>query len=148
MSGTRYLVDNNALLRLGVVRRRSEFFRDRCRLPEAVVHEARARTDHAALKDLTYAVTPGVLAHLKIVMSDLKASDVSLVDLYKNLGTADPMIIATALDAKEKEDSLFPDEWVIVSLDRALLSKAADLGIQTISPDCLADLVDAAGDGT
>lgn len=144
MNITRYLVDNNALGTIGIERRRSKFFRDHCLLPEEVLHEARARSDWRALRDLVYPVTPSVLAHLRAVMSTFSSSDVSLVDLYQNLGAADPLIIASALDAEERENSLFPDTWVIVSHDKALLLKAAACKIGCVSPADLADLIDDA----
>lgn len=81
-------------------------------------------------------------------MSAVPPSDVSLVDLYKNLGAADPLIIASALDANEKEDSLLPDTWVIVSHDKALLSTATSFGIRCVLPDCLAMLIDEAEDAS
>lgn len=145
MNVTRYLVDNNALGTLGSGRRQAKFFRDHCRLPEDVLYEARSRSDYSTLQDLAYAVTPSVLVHLRAVMSTVAPSDVSLVDLYKNLGAADPLIIASALDANANEDSLFPDTWVIVSHDKAILSMASALRIQTVPPEGLADRIDAAG---
>ena len=116
MNVTRYLVDNNALGTLGSGRRQAKFFRDHCRLPEDVLHEARFRSDYSTLQDLVYPVTPSVLERLRAVMSAVAPSDVSLVDLYTNLGAADPLIIASALDANANEDSLFPDTLDIDSL--------------------------------
>ncbi len=144
MNVTRYLVDNNALGTLGSGRRQAKFFRDHCRLPEDVLHEARFRSDYSTLQDLVYPVTPSVLERLRAVMSAVAPSDVSLVDLYTNLGAADPLIIASALDANANEDSLFPDTWVIVSHDKALLLKACSLGIECVSPECLAERIDEA----
>lgn len=144
MNVTRYLVDNNALGALGSGRRQAKFFRDHCRLPEDVLHEARFRSDYSTLQDLVYPVTPSVLVRLRAVMSTVAPSDLSLVDLYTNLGAADPLIIASALDANANEDSLFPDTWVIVSHDKALLLKAGSLGIECVSPECLAERIDEA----
>lgn len=144
MNVTRYLVDNNALGMLGLGRRQAKFFRDHCRLPEDALYEARFRSDYSTLQDLVYPVTPSVLVRLRAVMSTVAPSDVSLVDLYKNLGAADPLIIASALDANANEDSLFPDTWVIVSHDKALLLKAGSLGIECVSPERLAEHIDVA----
>jgi len=56
---------------------------------------------------------------------------------------ADPLLVATVLDAVERDDgSLFPDAWVIVTRDKALVSKAKEFGIPTLSPEQLAELID------
>ncbi len=144
MNVIRYLVDNNALGTLGSGRRQAKFFRDHCRLPEDVLYEARSRSDYSTLQDLVYPVTPSVLVRLRAVMSTVAPCDVSLVDLYKNLGAADPLIIASALDANERENNLFPDTWMIVSHDKALVLKAAEWKIACVSPAYLADLIDDA----
>lgn len=145
MNETKYLVDNNALLHLGRTRRATPFFREHCRITDDVLHEARFLPDLAALKTLRYDVTPGVLEHARSVMRTVPLGDTALVDLYQNAGTADPVIIASALDAIDREDGvLIPYNWVIVTRDKAVLAKALEFGIDSKTPPELAALIDAA----
>lgn len=145
MNETKYLVDNNALIALGRARRASEFFRAHCHLPSDVMYEAQGFPDLTMLKALTYEVTPKVLEHVRAVMKTIRPGDTCLVDLYKNKGAADPVLIACALDAAEQEDGcLFPDRWVVVTYDKAVIESARGFGIETTSPACLAEHIDAA----
>jgi len=143
MNNTYYLVDNNALVALGWARRETKFFRDRCRVSEDVLYEARFASDTTALTALTYKVSPRMLEQVRTVMRTVPPGNTELVDLYKNKGAADPLLVATVLDAVERDDgSLFPDAWVIVTRDKALVSKAKEFGIPTLSPEQLAELID------
>lgn len=129
-----YLVDNNALAKLSMVQRSSTFFKMRCRLPSEVLHEARGFPDYKSFVAQEYATTPSVLRQLMRVMNSVPAQDTKLVDLYANLGNADPLIIACALDAlRENEDKLFGPIWIIVSNDGAVSNKAAEFAIETMT---------------
>lgn len=76
-------------------------------------------------------------------MSHLAIGDTGLVDLYGNKGTADPGLVASALDANAAgEDALFNDDWAIVTNDRGVEDAAARHGVTTIKPADLAVLID------
>ena len=142
MNQTKYLVDNNALLHLGRTRRATRFFREHCRISDDVLHEARFLPDLEALKTLRYEVTPSVLRHVHAIMESVPPGDTALVDLYQNTGSADPVIIASALDAIDREDGvLLPDDWVVVTRDKAVLEKALEFGIDSMTPPELASLI-------
>lgn len=144
MSAHRFMVDNNALTFLGERRRRSAMFRRRCRIPEDVLREAEGAPDHAALLSLAFAVTPSVLAHVRTVMATVPLGSTELVDLYGYKGTADPVLVASALAALDQEAlTLLPDRWSIVTLDQAVLTTAAAFGVHTTTPAELARLIDA-----
>ena len=143
MNNTYYLVDNNALIALGWARRVTKFFRDRCRVSQDVLYEARFASDTTALTELTYKVSPRILEHVRTVMTTVPPGNTELVDLYKNKGAADPVLLATVIDAVERDDgNLFPDAWVIVTRDKALMFKAKEFDIPTLSPEQLAKLID------
>lgn len=141
--GTKYLVDTNALSQLRLQRRSSAFFQASVKIPSEVLHEAEGFPDIEALRQLEYPVTASVLRWLQKVMATVPDDDTALVDLYANHGSADPLMVACALDARDKEaDFLDSNEWVIVTDDRAVRSTAARLGLSTLSNAEFADLID------
>lgn len=130
MTDEMYLLDNNVLSHLSRAQRASTFFLERCRLPLEVLHEADGSPDIAALKQVGYATTARVLELLKDVMATVPESDTALVDLYANKGAADPLLIACALHASEEAAPLlWKPTWVVVSNDKAVRTKAAELGV-------------------
>ena len=149
MNSTRYMVDNNALMALGEVRHSTAFFREHCSIPDDVLHEARYAPDHARLLGLGFEVTPAVLSYVREVMASVEVGSTDLVDLYGFKGIADPVLIASTLAAVDGEsESLFPDEWVIVTRDNAVLATAKKYGLTTLLPDELRDLIDDANTTT
>lgn len=133
MSLDRYLVDNNVLSRISREQRRSQFFRDRCRLSTEVLHEASGFPDIEELRKLEYKVDADVLVRVRSVMATLEPGDFKLVDLYRNQGNADPLLIASALQAMERStETLFHENWSIVSDDAAVRAKATEFGIESL----------------
>lgn len=125
-----YLLDNNALSHLIRAQRASAFFHDRCSLPSEIIHEADGYPDAASFGDVEYPTTASVLKHLGTVMATVPSDDITLVNLYANKGAADPMLIACALDGMEEAAAfLWGPTWVVVSNDKAVRAKAAELGI-------------------
>ncbi len=134
MSDYRYLVDSNALSKLTSQQRSSDFFRHRCRIAAEVLYEARYFNDIERLKELEYRTTGRVLAVLAEVLTTIQPSDHSLIDLYRNKGNADPLIVACAIDAqREVQTGLFGETWAIVTNDKAVIVKAQEFGIPTFS---------------
>lgn len=143
MNSTRYMVDNNALMALGESRRASAFFREHCSIPEDVLHEARYASDHASLLGLKFEVTPAVIAYVRKVMASVEVGSTDLVDLYGFKGTADPVLIGSTLAALDDESNgLFPDKWVVVTRDGAVLAIAKRYGLATMLPEELRDEID------
>jgi hypothetical protein len=126
-----YLLDNNAISHLTQAQRSSAFFHDRCYLPSEIIHEAEGYPDVASFKVAEYPTTANVLKHLGTVMTTVPADDTTLVNLYANKGAADPMLIACALDGMEEAAAhLWGPAWVVVSNDKAVRAKAAELGVE------------------
>lgn len=126
-----YLLDNNALSHLTRSQRASAFFRERCSLPSEIIFEAKGYPDADSFGEIEYPTTANVLKHLAIVMASVSTVDVTLVNLYRNEGAADPMLIACALDGTEESDSLlWGPVWIVVSNDNAVRAKAAEFGIE------------------
>jgi len=142
---TMYLLDNHVLGPLGPKRRASAFFRENCRIPKEVAYEARFFTYDDSLKPITVAMTPNILHWLVEVMKTVPAAPSKLIDLHANKGTADPVLVAMALAFNNPTvPSLFPDTWVIVTKDQAVILKATEMGIGTETPERLHEIMDAA----
>ena len=132
MSDVMYLLDNNVLSHLSPEQRATRFFRDQCRVPSEVIHEAGGAAEAKLPKEVEYPTTVRVLSILREVMATVPAGDMALVNLYANKGNADSMLIACALDAiREDEQFLVRPTWVIVSNDKAVLAKAREFNIET-----------------
>lgn len=144
MNETKYLIDNNALGFIGAKRRASEFVRTHCRVTEDVAYEARYTARAASLAGIIEPVTSAILRKLQEVMTTVPITDATLVDLYGNKGTADPVLVATALVLIEQQEPLlFPDEWVIVTRDRAVRAKAGEFTIAVKTPEEFAQIIDS-----
>lgn len=110
-----------------------------CRLPSEVLHEARFLPDVDSLRALEYETTGAVLRQLQTIMASLPPGDFDLVDLYANLGNADPLLVACALDAMEEAESgLFGLDWTVVTNDHAVLSTAKEFGVTTLTSQAFA----------
>lgn len=145
--GSRYVVDTNALTHLGRARRASEFFRDNAVIPTEVLHEAAGFPDLLELSANSYETSPRVLELLVDVMATVDTDDNRLVNLYKNLGGADPLVIACALAGQEDDNQyLTAPDWVIVTGDGAVAAKASEFNLEVIDAATLAALIDEAGD--
>lgn len=141
----KYLVDNNALGFIGSKRRVSAFFRNHCRVTEDVAYEARFTVKSSVLSGLIEPVTPAILRQATKIMATVPVGDIRLINLYGNKGTADPLLVATALVLNERESlSLFGDEWIVVTRDSEVTKKAKEFDVQTATPEELAAIIDAA----
>ncbi|MDO8308222.1 MAG: hypothetical protein Q7V58_07675 [Actinomycetota bacterium] len=137
-----YLLDNNVLGTLGKERRESSFFRERCRVPAEVAHEARRVAYAKTLDALTIAMAPDVLTQLVEVMKTVPVGSTQLIDLYGNKGAADPILVAMALALNNPAvPSLFSDTWVIVTNDKDVHAKALEFSVGTLLPKELADVI-------
>ena len=140
----RYLVDTNALSEIGRTRRTTKFFREHAALPTEVLHEAENSPDIQQLRRQEYATTPAVLRLLVRIMKTIPVNDSQLIDLYKNQGGADPLVVACALDAKEYNNQLlYSEEWVIVTGDKAVRALATKFDIPAISTKEFKGQIDA-----
>jgi hypothetical protein len=130
----KYLIDTNALSRIGRKSRGSLFVRDNCKLPSEVLYEAAAFPDIAMLRTLEYPVTADVLNLVKTVMATVQPGEKDLIDLYHGRGNADPILIAVALDAIDKSQvTLLEEDWQIVTDDEGVKKKAAEFGLMAVS---------------
>lgn len=136
MNETKYLIDTNALIRLSWDQRSGGFVASHCRLISDVLREAEGFPDHAALTALDFPIDAEVLESVREVMSSVDPSDTELLNLYRYEGTADPVLIATAIVAgKRTHDQLWQVRWVIVTDDKAVEEKALEFGISTMGFD-------------
>lgn len=131
----RYLVDTVTLSRMTATQRASVFMRRWCRIPEEIIFEAQGLPDSEALKQLTYPITTAVLDKVKTVMATIKPED-KVVDLYRNKGNGDVMLLATALTEMDvSAGQLIGDRWIIATGDDGLTKKAAELRVLTCTSD-------------
>ena len=147
MSQYRYLIDCNALSKLSLGQRASDFFRENCLIPSEVLHEARWFSDIEDLRAIEYPVSSGVLRAIAEVMATVPDGDIRLVDLYANRGNADPILIACALDGRRTDASyLWASTWIIASDDNAVRAKAVEFRIEVCtSAELIAALCKAEG---
>ncbi|WP_420096345.1 hypothetical protein [Brevibacterium sediminis] len=144
--GQRYVIDTNALSQLGKARRASTFFLEHAVIPKEVMHEAAGFPDIASLRDNVHPTTPRVLYWLTEVLSTVLDDDTRLIDLYANLGSADPLVVACALEGQEHDSQfLLAPEWIIVTGDEAVRAKAEEFSLRVLSNSQFATLVDESG---
>ncbi|WP_257479143.1 PIN domain-containing protein [Acidipropionibacterium jensenii] len=143
--GQRYVIDTNALSQLGRRRRASAFFLENAVIPEAVLQEAEGFPDIGSLRENAHPTTVRVLQWLITVMATVAETDARLVNLYANLGAADPLVVACALEGQEY-DSQYLDspEWLVVTADDAVRAKAEEFGLQVLGNSEFAARIDAA----
>lgn len=142
--GQKYVVDTNTLSQIGKRRRATEFFLDNVALPEEVLREARAFPDIGSLRNLIYPTTSRVLDQLIRVMGTVPVDDTTLVNLYSNKGSADPLLVACALDGHARGSGLLDaSEWVVVTDDGAVRAKANEFGLTSLTNNEFAALIDA-----
>lgn len=129
----RYLIDTVTLSKMKPGQRSSEFLRTWCRVPTPVLYEARGLPDASALTAIEYSTTIEVLRHVQAVVVSLTEAD-RLLDLYRNEGNGDVFLLAVALaEADIAAGQLFGDRWVIVTDDKRLTDRAAELRVATLS---------------
>lgn len=134
MTIVKYLIDTNALSRIGRKHRGSTFVQDNCKIPSEVLREAATFPDIAILRTLEYPVSADVLNRLREVMATVRPGDKDLIDLYHVRGNADPILVATALDAIAKsEETLLVEDWQIVTDDEGVKKKASEFDLRTVT---------------
>jgi hypothetical protein len=137
-----YLLDTNVLSQLTKAQRATAFVREHCRIPSEVLHETAGFPDIATLRKLEYRVAADVLECVREVMKTVAPGDFNLVDLYRNLGSADPLLIASAMvEVRKGKATLFPEDWVIVSDDAAVRAKAVEVGLSILGAQEFAALL-------
>lgn len=140
MSGTKYLIDNNALGPLGD-KKQSLFFAKNCRVPAEVAYESRRARHAKLLEPLTIEMTPAMLAELAGVMKTVAVGHTGLIDLYDNKGAADPILVAMACVLNSED--LFADNWVIVTKDKEVIALAKEFGVDLETPDGLKAIIES-----
>ena len=139
-----YLVDTVTLSRMTAAQRASVFVRNCCRIPEEILFEAQGLPDIDVLKQRAYPVTTAVLEKVKVVMATINPND-RVIDLYRNKGNGDVMLLATALAEMDvSAGQLIGDRWIIATGDEGLTKKAADMGVLTCTPRELIELTSSA----
>lgn len=147
MIDTTFLVDNNALTALTTRRIESDFFRTHCVITPDVLWEASGRKEQAALESSLVEMDAGSFALLRDVMSTLAIGDVELVNLFRNKGSADPMLVAVILQARHRQEGmLLSTDWVLVTDDKPLLRKAREFDIDVWPSAQLKQHMDASVD--
>lgn len=139
-----YLIDTNVLSKLTPAQRASTFMQGCCRIPSEILYETSGFPDIAMLRELEYPVSPEILDLVREVMKTVPPGDFKLVDLYRAKGNGDPILIATALDGiRAAEQTLFEQDWKIVTDDAAVRSKAFEFEIGTLSSKRFVVMLDA-----
>ncbi|ASN20130.1 hypothetical protein [Arthrobacter sp. YN] len=144
--GRRYVIDTNALSQLGRKRRASKYFQENAVIPEAVLQESQGFPDIKSLQNNVHPTTPRVLRILAEVMASIPPADTRLINLYANLGNADPLVVACALEGQEHDDqTLMPPQWCVVTGDDAVSEKAKEFALTVLTNSEFAELIDLSG---
>ena len=142
--GQRYVLDTNALIRVNRHRRASAFFQENVVIPDEVLHEAAGFPDIATLRKHLYPTTSRVLEWMIRVMATVPTDDKTLVDLYANLGGADPLVVACALDGQAEDSQyLAAPEWIVVTGDDAVRQEAEEFDLKVIPSAEFSSIIDA-----
>ena len=137
----RFLLDNVTLSKLTPAQRASAFVRTSCRVPTAVLTEARGLTNAPALAALEYETTGDVLRKVAAVVQALEPSD-RMLDLFRNEGNGDVFLLAVALvEADIARQQLFADRWIIATDDKGLRRNSARWQVQTCTSAQFAELI-------
>ncbi len=140
-----YFLDNNVVSHLAVRHLRSALFEERCRIPSEVLYEARGHRSHNLLSKVEYKTDVAVLGMLSEVLQTVPSSDTKLIDLYRNKGNADPILIACGLlETRNASQMLVPPTWFVVSNDDPVRQIAETLGVRVMGrPEFMAIISDA-----
>lgn len=141
MNEDMYLLDANVLSRLTPRQRGSAFVATRCRVPSEVLHETRGLPDLEVVEPLEMPPSSLMLERLRDVMASIAPEDYTLVDLYRNRGGADPILVASALAADKGDARLWATTWHIVSDDGAVRATASVFGVPTLTRGELVELI-------
>lgn len=129
----KYLLDTNSLSKSAYSRAHSH--KDICILEE--VRDEFTSHGSSNTKRIPHAVEiinieAKHLRKLQELMVE-EGANFDLIRLYTAEGTADAMILAFVLCERDNPDTLFPEEYVIVTTDTGLQSAAAKYGVKSIS---------------
>ena len=132
MNDDRFLLDANVLSRLTPTQRVSAFVAERCR----------GRPDVHLVEPLELPSTAAMPERLRGVMASIAPEDSTLMDLYRDRGGADPVIVAAALTAERGDNSLCPTVRHLVPDDRAGRMTASLFGLDVLSRAELVSLIE------
>lgn len=137
-----FMLDNNVLVALTKSELNSEIVKSRCRVPAAVVAEAAGWHGPELLVSITYDYSESVFGLVSEVMQTIHTSNKRLVNYSRNKGTADPFVIASALDATEQsQEKLVQEEWHVVSEDNEVRRVAALNGLSSLRKNAFLSLI-------
>ena len=85
-------------------------------------------------------ISAGILQKVADLMRQV-GNDFSLISLFENKGGADVVMISHVLYEMRRSDTLFKEEWTIVTNDGPLTIVARRYGIRVISRDDFANIL-------
>lgn len=127
-----YLIDKNLLTK--EILNNTQKMNGLCLLQEVIDEAGFSKEDVKDAKKNKINILEMSLIHLE-KMQNLMAtygSNLKLINLFKNQGTADVAIIAFVLGEKERNSGLFNLEYSIVTKDNAIIELANKFDITTI----------------
>lgn len=85
-------------------------------------------------------ISAGILQKVADLMRQV-GKEFSLINLFENKGGADVVMIAHVLYENLRSDTLFKEEWTIITNDGPLTTIARKYGIRVISRDDFANMI-------
>lgn len=133
----RYLIDNNTLS--NTVLTRSKTYSNVFTIEEVVEEYAFMPEDANKIRSAGIQVLSVGRKHIKTAKQILEkyGDDLNLIRLYTNKGQADIMLLAYILAEKNNPETLFTEEYTLVTKDKELTKVSESYGIK-----CIEELVD------
>ncbi len=128
----RYLIDNNTLS--NALLSRSLGRKDVFVVSEIVDEYAYIPEEVVKIKSFGINILEVGKKHLETAAKILNdhADNLKLIRLYTNKGCGDVMMLAYIVAEKEKPESLFTEEYTLVTRDKELISVAKIYGIKSV----------------
>ena len=142
MNQYKYLLDTVSITQMTKSQLKSKFVQYHCLISEEVLYELRPHASAAYLNELNYEVDVDVLRCIKDIFVDVEI-DFKILDLYSNRGNGDIILLAIALNERNKNsEQLFTlTMYKIVTEDKELRSVAEKLRLETLSTEDFVSLI-------
>lgn len=140
-SGYCYLLDTVTIKKLPLRILESGFVKTYAKVPEEILYELTSTPRFSKVKHLRLEAKAGVLNCIHSVFDKMNQSN-SVIDLYKNEGNGDVILLAMALHGRNlNAGMLIGKEWAIVTDDIGLKNMAGSLKIKIFTTNEFSRLV-------
>lgn len=138
-----YLLDTVSIIHLNYDALSSAFVRDNCLVPAEIYYEVSSIGKRNAIERIVEKPSKDLLHTAQKLLKRIGPNN-RVLDLYRNEGNGDIMLIATALLKIEIDAmTLFKRQWIIVSDDKELQLLAQNQKLKAISTEAFKERLKA-----